>query len=133
LSLYNHVKAKHKQGAILICACSFKCSAFTTFNRHQGRIFDSQGIVSCLDTDEPAKVYVTPHSVPLILLSGKMNPCIFQCSRLWFEPEGLFRHFEAVHRNEIDIRVRCCSHKIKYTLDEFRDHVGSEHIVMDIQ
>ena len=69
----------------------------------------------------------------LILLSGKMNPCIFQCSRLWFEPAGLFRHFETAHRNEIDIRVECGITKTKYTLKEFRHHVGFQHSIVDIQ
>jgi hypothetical protein len=136
-SLCDHVTAKHNQNAIFICACSFKCSSLSDFNRHlrekKRQIIDSQGIVCCPDSDEPAKVYITPHSAPLILLSGKMNPCIFKCSRLWFEPAELFHHFEAVHGNEIDIRVKCCSPKIKYTLDQFRDHIGSQHNLIDIQ
>jgi hypothetical protein len=124
LSLYDHFKAKHEQNIKLICVCSFECNASSVFSCHQRQIIDSQGIVSFLNTDESDKVYVTPHSEPLILLSGQINLCIFQCPLTRFEPDGLFRHFQVMHAKKIDIRVQCYIRKTRYTLEEFHDHIG---------
>ena len=60
LSLSAHVISKHKPAAILVCPCSFKCSSSTEFSRHQRekrqQIFDSEELVCCADTDDPAKI-----------------------------------------------------------------------------
>jgi hypothetical protein len=135
--LSEHNKAKHQpNSSVYICACSFKCSTQLEFNRHQREkreIVDNQGVITCLNTDEPVEIYLTPDSVPLIFLDGKMNACVFKCHRRWFTPSELFRHLKGQHANEINIRIRCCDDRIMYTLDEFRAHIESQHTRMNIQ
>jgi hypothetical protein len=137
LSLCNHVKAKHKQNVLFSCACSFKCTTLKEFNSHrketQRQIIDRQGVVRCLFTQLPSRVYLTPQSAPMTILANKTNQCSLICSDRCFEPHGLFNHLTAKHGRHIDIRVQCCNLNIKYTLDEFNRHIYLQHDIVDIQ
>ncbi|CAF1221958.1 unnamed protein product [Adineta steineri] len=133
--LFDHVRDRHNPNATYICACSFRCHTTHDYNRHQRQnrqIIGDQGMVYCLNTEEPANIYITPDSAPLIFLTGKMNACIFSCLHRWFKPDGLLQHLQSVHAREIDIRIQCCSCETMYTLHEFRDHIGSQHDIVDI-
>jgi hypothetical protein len=136
-SLCNHVKAKHKQNIVFSCACSFKCTTLKEFNSHrketQRQIIDKQGVVRCLFTQLPTRVYLTPHSAPMTILTSKTNQCSFNCPHRCFEPLGLFNHLTAKHGKDIDIRVQCCDLNVKYTLDEFSRHIYWQHDIVDIQ
>ena len=117
-----------------MCACSFKCSTEADFERHQRQkreIVDDHGIISCLNTGEPVEIYLTPDSVPLIFLDGKMNACVFECHRQWFTPMELMRHFKRQHANQVDVRIRCCDDDVMHTMDEFRAHIDSLHRLTD--
>jgi hypothetical protein len=121
----------------MICACSLKFTSTREYYRHrkekQHQIIDKQDVIRCCNTQDSLNVYLTPNSAPMTLLTGKLNQCNFKCRRRYFEPPGLFAHLEAKHGSTINIRVQCCNPDIKRTLDEYRNHVSSQHTIADIQ
>ena len=72
-------------------------------------------------------------SLPLLLSADKNNKCPFNgCQRL-YKSDGFIAHLQSKHKNDIHIQIQCCDSAIKRTLQEFYEHIQSQHNIVDVE
>ena len=134
LSLYQHVKDAHNGDVVFECLCSFKITSFHALHRHQlsncPQLVDERQRLS----RELIKVYVNPQYRLLHVWTSRKNKHTFDhCHHRYFQPDELFLHLQNEHAGDTDVRIQCCDPDVKYSVEEFDNHIRSHHSNIDAQ
>ena len=135
LSLYDHIKSKHKSvSCSLICKCNLKFANRQDYSRHKKtEAKRTRKAIQCSRMNSFPNLFIKSDSLPLLLSADKNNKCPFNgCQRL-YKSDGFIAHLQSKHKNDIHIQIQCCDSAIKRTLQEFYEHIQSQHNIVDVE
>lgn len=138
ISLYQHVKDKHIRNGLLTCVCSFKSNNFNALHHHQTKECEQfkkeQRETARLAENELVKVYFNPKYTLLVVWTTRKNKYKHdEYHHRYFSPLELFLHLHTKHHDDTDTRIQCCDPTSRYTLNDFGQHVDSDHSIVNVQ